>query len=221
MSFTSKSIMAIFNGIEKNVFKFFLLYFHKRSNEHHMKQHFVYLLFLVFVISCSTKKVYQSNHKNGYLRSDWSHWIDKDLNCLNTRAEILKARSEIPVKMNKKGCSVKKGRWKDYYYPEVHKKASQVDIDHLVPLKHAHDHGGAQWGLKEKEIFANDPDNLVITNRHYNRQKGSKSIDEWLPKDKSYACKYIFAWINLKKKYSLLFKEKEQRTIDLLKPECH
>ena len=181
---------------------------------------FVYLFSLVFFISCSTNKVYHANPKKGYLRSDWPHWIDKDSNCLNTRAEILKTRSEIPVKMNKKGCGVKKGRWQDYYFPEVHTKASKVDIDHLIPLKHAHDNGGATWSLKEKEEFANDPENLVITNRHYNRQKGSKGIDEWLPKDRSYACKYIYSWINIKKKYSLNLNEQEQKTIDLLKPQC-
>ena len=175
------------------------------------------LLILFVAISCAyvpTEKPSQ------YIRKDWKHWTDSDRNCLNTRAEILKKQSLVPVKLNNKGCTVISGRWADYYYPEFHTKANAVDIDHLVPLKNAHVSGGSHWSRKEKEKFANDPENLVITNRSYNRKKGAKSINEWLPVDKSYACKYAKDWYKIKKKYSLRMTPSENKTlIDLNCPD--
>jgi hypothetical protein len=150
-----------------------------------------------------------------YNRKDWPHWTDRDHNCLDTRAEILKSRSLSPVQMNRRGCIVVSGKWKDYYYPETHTKAKKVDIDHLIPLKHAHLSGAHQWSKEKRELFANDSDNLVITNRSYNRKKGAKGIDEWLPVHQDYACKYINHWIRIKKKYRLTLNQAEMRTIEL------
>ena len=95
--------------------------------------------------------------------------------------------------------------------------ASNVDVDHLVPLKHAHDHGGSTWSLEEKSKFANDPENLIITNRKYNRQKGSKDIVEWLPIDRCYACKYMKQWFKIKTKYNLIVEYKEKEYFEMAK----
>jgi hypothetical protein len=187
-----------------------------------MKQTFISVLSVLLLFSCAGhQKVQESHSRSKYLRSDWNHWSDSDGDCLNTRAEILKERSLVAVVTNKKGCTVKTGKWKDYYYPEIHTSASKVDIDHLIPLKHAHGVGGANWSELGKEKFANDPENLVITNRSYNRQKGAKSIAEWLPRHKDYACKYVSDWIRIKKKYALKLRDDERQTIESLKGECH
>lgn len=148
-----------------------------------------------------------------YNRKHWKHWSDYDRDCQTTRQEILIERSLTAVSTDRKGCIVMKGRWADYYYPEVHTIARAVDIDHLVPLKNAHDTGGALWDKKLKEKFANDPENLVITNLRYNRKKGSKGIDKWLPVHQNYACKYIKDWIRIKEKYRLFLSQEERKTI--------
>lgn len=168
------------------------------------------LFLLLFISACAFGSV--SSTQN-YQRKAWKHWTDSDRNCLNTRNEILKAQSLIPVTMNKRGCKVVAGKWNDYYFPETHTLAKNVDIDHLVPLKNAHDTGGAIWSKKQKEAFANDPQNLVITYRAYNRQKGSKGIDRWLPVHRNYACKYIKDWISIKAKYQLRLTTAELNTI--------
>jgi hypothetical protein len=175
-------------------------------------------LLLVFIasVSCSsprTKPYTTSSVHQKYLRSDWNHWTDRDRNCIDTRGEILTSRSLSTVVMDKRGCRVKSGKWKDYYYPEDHTLAAKVDIDHLVPLKYAHDNGAAGWSEAHKEVFANDPENLVITNRSYNRQKGAKGIDQWLPRHKEYACKYIRDWMKIKKKYKLIIKDQERTAV--------
>ena len=155
-----------------------------------------------------------------YNRKTWKHWTDHNHNCLDTRAELLKARSLVPVKMNKKGCIVVEGKWQDYYFDETLLIGKQVDIDHLVPLKNAHDSGGSSWDEAKKEAFANDPENLVITNKKYNRTKSSKGIDKWLPVSLNYTCKYVKDFLHIKTKYKLELKSGETQTVDLLKKKC-
>lgn len=166
---------------------------------------------LILIAACAQAPLKKPSTK--YNRHDWPHWSDADKDCQNTRHEILIARSLIPVSMDRKNCNVMKGKWDDYYYPEVHTLPKAVDIDHLIPLKHAHDVGGSSWSTSERERFANDPDNLVITYKVYNRTKGAKTIAQWLPVHKDYACKYIRDWIKVKKKYRLEFTIPEQKTI--------
>lgn len=168
-------------------------------------------LVLFALLACSSLPSQNASAK--YQRKHWRHWTDRDKNCLNTRQEILKARSLVPVTMNKRGCTVVKGKWNDYYFPETLENAKQVDIDHLIPLKHAHESGGARWSKKRKEEFANDPENLVITNRKYNRQKGAQGIDTWLPVHREYACKYMRDWIKVKTKYALQISQAERNAV--------
>jgi hypothetical protein len=154
-----------------------------------------------------------------YERKQWRHWIDSDRDCLDTRAEILKERSKIPVTMNKKGCAVMSGVWDDYYFPAAITRAALADIDHIIPLKHAHDHGGAAWSPEQKQAFANDPENLVVTDRKYNRSKGAKTPLEWLPSKKDYACRYLSDWIRLKTKYELRIEANERSAVEGCNPE--
>lgn len=158
------------------------------------------LFFIIFIISFNS-------FAGKYNRKMFPHWIDRDRDCQNERQETLISRSKTPVKMktNKKGkqCTVKSGEWDDFYYPETLYKPSKIDIDHVIPLKHAFDSGASKWSKKKRREFANDPENLVITNLKYNRQKGAKTPLEWMPSKKAYACKYLKKWISLKVKYSL------------------
>ncbi|WP_372655913.1 HNH endonuclease family protein [Halobacteriovorax sp.] len=136
-----------------------------------------------------------------YSRKEFKHWTDDDKNCLDTRAEVLKIRSLVEVNIS--NCRVVNGLWNDYYYREELSKASDIDIDHIVPLKDAWISGASKWTSKKREEFANDYENLVITNLKYNRRKGAKTPLEWLPVNKNYACKYIAKWILIKEKYEL------------------
>src|SRR5690606_31267995 len=145
------------------------------------------ILSLLLVVSCA-----QAAPK--YNRKEWGYHLRDRKTCLNTRNKILKERSETPVVMNKSGCSVSSGKWDDYYYPETHSLAVAVDIDHLIPLKHAHSLGAWKWGKKEKRAFATDPENLVITNKVYNQEKKDKTVVDWVPSNHAYACKYLKDW---------------------------
>lgn len=119
--------------------------------------------------------------------------------------------------LNDKKCTVKEGTWNDFYFNEVINDPKQIDIDHIVPLKNANDIGAESWSPEKKEAFANDPLNLIVTNKRYNRQKGSKGITEWLPLDRNYACKYIKRWMQVKKKYSLRISNEELSVSNIAK----
>jgi hypothetical protein len=149
-----------------------------------------------------------------YKRSDWSKkWDDVDKDCQNARHELLIAQSLIPVVLNKKGCSVISGKWNDYFYPEILTQASQVQIDHLVPLKLAHLDGAAGWSKEQKKAFYHAPENLVITNGKYNGQKGDRGLSKWLPANKEYACKYSRDFLKIKKKYQLTIHPEELNAV--------
>jgi hypothetical protein len=118
-----------------------------------------------------------------YKRSEFgSGWADIDRDCQNTRQEILISMSTAPVRFNTdKQCRVVFGRWISMYSGEVIFDAAKLDIDHIVPLKWAWDHGANEWSKEKRKQFANDPINLVAVEVRLNRQKGAKGLDEWLP----------------------------------------
>jgi hypothetical protein len=167
-------------------------------------------LILVFLLSFSLfakEKKTQPKYKRKYFK----HWNDADKDCRNKRAEVLKKRSlvEVSYRKSKRGfCTVKTGKWADFYYPEFHTSASKVDIDHVVPLKEAWISGAHEWDKKKREEFANDEENLVITYKKYNQSKGAQTPLTWAPANREYYCKYLNQWVKIKKKYELVINPK-------------
>ncbi len=153
------------------------------------------------VFSCSSV-IPSAYALNKYQRSDWRHWSDLDHDCLNTRHELLQERSEAEVKHKPRDhCHVIRGRWTDPYTGKVWYRASDVDIDHIIPLKWAHEHGGAHWSKTQREAFANDPRNLLIVEDDLNHQKGASAPDTWLPPKNR--CWYKQKWQSLLETYQL------------------
>lgn len=156
-----------------------------------------------------------------YNRSDWPHWLDRDRDCQNTRHEILLQTSSKPVTFKSENeCSVLSGKWYDLYSGETFTTSKDLDLDHIVPLKFAHGHGGSNWSRERKAKFANDIDNLILAKASLNRQKGAKGIDEWLPPNFSYRCAYIARFNAVMSKYELSFIPSEQRIVNRLAKAC-
>ena len=145
-----------------------------------------------------------------YSRKSWRHWIDADRNCKNTRAEVLIAASiESVAYTNARECTVFTGRWYDPYSNKVWTLASDLDIDHVVPLAWAHAHGASRWSPKKKEIFANDAGNLLAVEDNLNQSKGAKGPDRWLPPNAAYQCEYVMHFDSVVKRYSLSYSSEE------------
>ena len=148
-----------------------------------------------------------SNSIPDYNRDDWNHWIDENSDCQNTRHEVLIEESQETVTYTSDThCLVSTGKWFGYYTGQYYYNASELDMDHFIPLKNAHQSGGYNWSSSKKEEFANyrlDPDNLIAVNLSANRSKGAKGPDEWKPTNTDYWCQYAYDWIRIKKFWSL------------------
>jgi hypothetical protein len=85
-----------------------------------------------------------------YNREDWKQWSDFDNDCMNTRHEILADQADGQIKLSPDGCYVSTGLWNDPFSGKQFTRASDLDVDHVVPLKWANDRGGHSWtkGLK-------------------------------------------------------------------------
>lgn len=157
-----------------------------------------------------------------YNRNDWPHWIDFDKDCQNTRHELLIDTSNKPVQFKSdKNCYVLTGEWFDLYSGETYTNAKDLDLDHIVPLKFAHRHGGDKWNRKLKQTFANDVENLLLVDASLNRQKGTKGLSEWLPPNNLYRCDYIKHFNRVMKKYELSFFSSEQLIVNRLLDKCN
>ena len=142
-----------------------------------------------------------------YDRGDWKHWIDEDRDCQNARHEVLIHESQIEVKFkDDKNCQVAAGEWYDPYTGDTLTDATKLDVDHMVPLKNAHDSGGWAWDNEKKADYANYmvyEDHLIAVTASANRRKGAKGPDGWKPSNKGHWCDYATDWIDIKVKWDL------------------
>lgn len=139
----------------------------------------------------------------GYERSKFGHgWDDSDGDCQDSRAEALIAQSSTTVRFaDERRCRVVTGRWISPFTGKVIQNASDIDIDHVVPLKWAWDHGASTWSRAKREKFANDPVNLWSVELSLNRQKGAMGPEEWLPP--AGRCQYVSRFVRITKIYGL------------------
>ena len=142
-----------------------------------------------------------------YNREEWNSWIDEDQDCQNTRHEVLQLESFVTVLFsNDNMCYVRSGKWFDPYNGEYVYFASDLDIDHFVPLYNVHISGGWEWSEEKKTDFANnieDPDMLIAVRNTTNREKSASSPDEWKPENQVYWCEYAYDWIRIKYEWNL------------------
>ena len=159
-----------------------------------------------------------------YDRDDWLHWIDEDDDCQNTRHEVLIDESRSPVTYkNDRQCQVKAGLWLGKFTGATVTEASELDIDHLVPLANAHRSGGWAWTPERKQQFANslgDPGHLIAVTSGANRSKGAKSPDQWRPPDESYWCEYATDWTRVKSTWQLTATRAEARALGEMLQTC-
>lgn len=113
-----------------------------------------------------------------YDRKDYKHWIDADGDCQNTRAEVLieENTGTLTYKTSQR-CTVAKGTWLGSFTGTTFTTASSLDVDHMVPLKEAHDSGAYGWTEARREEYANDLSDsahLIAVSASANRSKGAR-----------------------------------------------
>lgn len=139
----------------------------------------------------------------GYSRERFPHWSTVEGAC-DTREAVLVEQGQR-VRVDVDTCQPVTGTWTSPYDGAVWTEASDVDIDHVVPLAEAWRSGATGWTTAEREQFANDrwrPQILAVTD-NVNQAKGDRDPAEWKPSLTSYWCTYASDWIEVKDAYRL------------------
>ena len=176
-------------------------------------------------VSAATARSYLSalpvrtENRAGYDRDLFPHWITVSGTC-NTRETILK-RDGTNVVTNS-SCTATSGKWVSPYDGATWTAASDVDIDHVVPLADAWRTGASSWTTAQRQAYANDltvPQLIAVTD-NVNQEKGDKSPDAWKPPLVSYWCTYARMWVAVKYKFKLTINSAEKTALTDMLNRC-
>ncbi|MFI8340083.1 HNH endonuclease family protein [Streptomyces sp. NPDC085639] len=139
---------------------------------------------------------------SGYSRDLFPHWSTVSGSC-NTRETVLK-RDGVNV-VQDSACAAVSGSWYSEYDGATWTAASDLDIDHVVPLAEAWRSGANSWTTSKRQQFANDltrPQLIAVTD-NVNQAKGDLDPGKWLPSRTAYRCTYARMWVNVKQYWGL------------------
>ncbi|GAB4102811.1 HNH endonuclease family protein [Micromonospora taraxaci] len=156
---------------------------------------------------------------SGYSRDLFPHWITISGSC-NTREQVLK-RDGTSVVVDS-SCAATSGRWYSPYDGATWTAASDVDIDHVVPLAEAWRSGANSWTTSRRQSFANDlsrPQLIAVTD-NVNQSKGDQDPSTWQPPLSSYRCTYSKMWITVKYNWGLTLQSSEKSALQNMLNTC-
>ena len=159
------------------------------------------------------------SNSDTYKRSLYRHWVDDDGDKLDTRQQVLETESLIDVTIITKSNgkrAVTDGLWVGAYAGFVTTTPGDLDVDHMVPLKEAHESGAWAWDSAKRRRYANDlnnPAHLIAVKAGANRSKGFKDPAEWMPPNRSYWCQYLWNWMDIKRRWALSMDQHEADTV--------
>ena len=158
-------------------------------------------------------------HTTTYDRDLFPTWDTISGTC-NTRETVLKRDGSNVVVSS--ACAATSGSWYSPYDGATWTASSDVDIDHMVPLKNAWMSGAWAWTTAKRESFANDltdPQLLAVTD-NVNQSKSDKSPDAWKPPLTSYYCTYARMWVKVKYVWKLTVTSAEKTAVTSMLATC-
>ena len=155
-------------------------------------------------------------------KKHFGSWMTTKNTCLNTRHKVLIRDSVGPITYkDAEKCLVEKGEWHDPYTDKDYYNSADIQIDHVVALKHTYITGGWKWTPQKKCTYANFmgfDDHLLSVFGDENMRKLDKSPDQYIPPNNDYTCDYIKTWLSIKLAWQLAIVPSEAKAItDLLK----
>ncbi|MGI9823371.1 HNH endonuclease family protein [Agromyces sp. Marseille-Q5079] len=137
-------------------------------------------------------------------------WLDVDGNGCDTRNDVLiRDLADVRFRADSADCIVRTGTLTDPYTNTVISfvrgpdTSEAVQIDHVVPLSYAWQHGASEWPDDVREAFANDPANLSAVDGPANQSKSDSGPAEWMPPAADYACTYVDRFADVLLSYGL------------------
>ncbi|MGW7367883.1 HNH endonuclease family protein [Streptomyces sp. NPDC054841] len=177
-------------------------------------------------VSAATARTYLSQltvkaegSSTGYSRDKFPHWITQSGAC-NTREVVLKRDGSGVVQDS--SCAAVSGSWYSPYDGATWTAASDIDIDHIVPLAEAWRSGASSWSTSTRQAFANDltrPQLIAVTD-NVNQAKGDQDPAEWLPPRSSYNCTYARMWVHTKYYWNLSVDSAEKSALQSILNGC-
>ncbi|MEE4492085.1 HNH endonuclease family protein [Streptomyces sp. BE230] len=177
-------------------------------------------------VSASTARTYLSEltvqaegSSTGYSRDKFPHWITQSGAC-NTREVVLK-RDGTNVSQDS-SCAAVSGSWYSEYDGATWTAASDLDIDHMVPLAEAWRSGASSWTNAQRQAYANDltrPQLIAVTD-NVNQSKSDQDPATWLPSRAAYKCTYVRAWVHVKHYYDLTVDSAEKSALQSVLNGC-
>lgn len=151
----------------------------------------------------------------GYDRDLFNHWVDEDGDSCDTRREVLKDESLVPVTITG-SCTITAGEWFSWFDGTTWTDPGELDIDHLVPLAEAWRSRANLWSPAQREAYANDLGldvSLVAVTASVNRSKGDRDPANWLPPNADATCRYVSEWVTVKYRWRLTVDTAEHAAI--------
>jgi hypothetical protein len=147
---------------------------------------------------------------SGYSRDLFPHWSSSG-GCTTRQTVLKRDGSNVAVGSN---CQPTSGTWFSQFDGVTLTSASQVDIDHVVPLAEAWRSGARGWTTSTRRSFANDLywPQLIAVSASSNRSKGDQDPADWQPRT-AYRCTYARMWIRTKHRWNLSVNSAEKSAL--------
>ena len=135
-----------------------------------------------------------------------------------TREEVLHRDVRAPTfRPGTDDCVVLDGLLDDPYTGKLiefsKSRATQVQIDHVVPLAMAWRQGASGWSEARRTTFANDPLELLAVDGEANQEKGASGPAAWLPPNRRVRCAYAVRVAQVAMKYDLDLPRADRRAM--------
>ena len=155
----------------------------------------------------------------GYSRDRFKHWVTQGNGC-DTREVVLERDGRDVRKAAR--CRATSGKWTSPYDNKQLDKATDLDIDHMVPLADAWRTGADRWTDERRQRFANDlsAPQLLAVSAASNRGKGDQDPAGWKPANQGFWCTYSTNWVIVKQTYHLFVTQAEHDALAQMLATC-
>lgn len=154
-------------------------------------------------------------------------WADTDRNGCDQRNDVLaRDLTAVTHKPGTQNCVVLTGTLEDPYtgkeisFTRGSTTSTAVQIDHMVPLSWAFQHGAGAWTEQRREQLATDLSNLTAVDGPTNEAKSDQGPGTWLPPASSYDCTYVARFTYVVHRYDLTIDSADRSAIARVLGSC-